>query len=100
MKKFKKGLDSYTQLAYNNNRKGNRKNKDLYGKDSKMTKYEKLKSFTLEEVAECLFNMDSGCEWCMRYHNNDTCYIERSNIRERKAHCINGICEWLESEAE
>lgn len=55
-----------------------------------MTKYERIKSMTIDEMAEYIESTPSinSCEFCI--HNGDDCSI---------ISCVNGVKDFLESEA-
>ena len=62
-----------------------------------MTNYEKIKTMSTAEMAEYIFDLGNGSEYCFghcAYQYDDKCPKDGSKG------CIRGVIKWLESEAE
>lgn len=61
-----------------------------------MTKYEKIKGYSIEEMAECI-------SWFFDFHSDFppcSCCVNEKKPCNHPADCLQGIVKWLESEAE
>ncbi len=62
-----------------------------------MTNYEKIRSLNVEEMAEYIFELGNGREYCYghcAYQYKDDCPNDGGKD------CISGVAKWLESEVE
>ena len=70
-----------------------------------MTNFEKIKGYSIEEMAEFIFYASEfsedlcpyPCDYCMR-DNNICTHTYHEDVQ--KEYCMQGVIEWLESEAE
>ena len=61
-----------------------------------MNNYERIKAMSIEEMAECVFELGNGREYCYghcAYQDKDDCPNDGGKD------CINGVVKWLESKA-
>lgn len=71
-----------------------------------MTNYEKLKGYSIEEMAEFLYYANEfsedlcpyPCDYCTR--DNNICTHSYRDEDVQKEYCMQGVIEWLEIEAE
>lgn len=70
-----------------------------------MTNFEKIKGYSIEEMAEFLYYANDfsedlcpyPCDYCKRDNNRCTQYHSED---VQKEYCMQGVIEWLNSESE
>ena len=66
---------------------------------NKMTNFEAIRAMTVEELAEYIFDMGNGREYC--YGHCAYQDMDRNDCpNDGGKGCLGGIIKWLESEAE
>ena len=67
-----------------------------------MTNFEKIKGYSIEEMAEFLYHTESNddcwpypCRYCEKV---DSCIYHCGEVP--KEYCVQGVVEWLNSESE
>lgn len=60
-----------------------------------MTNYERIKSMSVEEMANAIHSIDYPCEFCMQNRHRD-----HNGLCNASGSCVDGIKRFLESEVE
>ena len=60
-----------------------------------LTNYDRIKNMTVEELAQYIFDLGNGSEYCYGH-----CAFQDDDPCPRGRGCMVGVIKWLESEAE